>query len=129
MYLKFDQFEMMGGSIPEESFARIEAKARRLIDRATHYRIENETPIRESVKYCAYDLINALYAEESMGGIAAGREIAGMSNDGVSLSFVTGNAATAAMAASARHMAIIRQWLEMETTESGVGLLYAGVDE
>lgn len=127
MYLTYDEYEEMGGTMDEDVFDRFEMKARRLIDRATRGRIISETPVRDCVKYCAYELVAAMYADESLAGIAAGRDIAAVSNDGVSVSFATGNAENAATAANARYFAAIRAWLDGETTASGVHLLYAGV--
>lgn len=121
MYLTLDEYKQMGGEAESGEFARLEAKAARLIDRATHSRLESGYGIPNSVRYCMYDLICAIQADDGMGGAAAGREISSMSNDGVSVSFT-------AMAASARYMEIIREWLDGETTEAGVHLLYAGCD-
>ena len=73
------------------------------------------------------ELRAAIQADENMGSMSAGREISSMSNDGVSVSFAA-SGASAAMAASARYMAIIHGWLDGETTEAGVHLLYAGCD-
>lgn len=121
-YLTIDEFEAYGGSdIGDEAFARLELKARRLIDRMTHGRIRDESEARESVKMCAFELIALMHAEESESGIG-GREIAGASNDGVSVSYR--ESGTAAQ----RTVNIVRTWLEDETTESGMPILYAGVD-
>ena len=88
--------------------------------------------IRETLAYAEanknnVELIDAIHADESMGSMSAGREISSMSNDGVSVSFAA-SGASATMAASARYMAIIHDWLDGETTEAGVHLLYAGCD-
>ena len=121
MYLDYGDYAQMGGELEPDVYERIAAKAERLIDRATHARLKAESTVPDGVKYCIMELINAIQADESMGGMSAGREISSMSNDGVSVSFT-------AMAASARYMEIIRQWLDGETTEAGVHLLYAGCD-
>ena len=121
MYLDYGDYAQMGGELEPDVYERLSAKAERLIDRATHARLKAHATVPMSVKYCIMELINAIQADESMGGMSAGREISSMSNDGVSVSF-------AAMAASARYMEIIRQWLDGETTEAGVHLLYAGCD-
>ena len=121
MYLDYGDYAQMGGELEPDVYERLAAKAERLIDRATHARLKAESTVPDGVKYCIMELINAIQADESMGGMSAGREISSMSNDGVSVSFT-------AMAASARYMEIIRQWLDGETTEAGVHLLYAGCD-
>ena len=121
MYLEYGDYAQMGGELEPDVYERLAAKAERLIDRATHARLKAVSTVPMSVKYCIMELIDAIQADESMGSMSAGREISSMSNDGVSVSF-------AAMAASARYMEIIRQWLDGDTTEAGVHLLYAGCD-
>lgn len=127
MYLEYSDYAQMGGELEPDVYERLGAKADRLIDRATHGRLKAQDDVPMSVKYCIIELIGALQADESMGSMAAGREISSMSNDGVSMSFAS-SGLSGAMAASARHMAIIRGWLDGETTEDGVQLLYAGCD-
>ena len=127
MYLEYSDYAQMGGELEPDVYERLGAKAERLIDRATHGRLQQMADVSKPVKYCIMELIGALQADESLGGMAAGREISSMSNDGVSVSFAS-SGASAAMAASARHMAIIREWLDGEVTEDGVQLLYAGCD-
>ena len=51
----------------------------------------------------------------------SGREIAAMSNDGVSVSFTTSGKA------ASRYTAIVRTWMAMETDAFGVPLMYPGV--
>lgn len=121
MYLDYGSYAQMGGELDPDVYERLAAKAERMIDRATHARLNAVSTVPMSVKYCIMELIDAIHADESMGSMSAGREISSMSNDGVSVSFT-------AMAASARYMEIIRQWLDGETTEAGVHLLYAGCD-
>ena len=121
-YLTLDDFKKMGGTADEAAFERYEMKARRLIDRMTHGRIANEDPVRRAVQLCTFELIAAMAAEEAAGGIG-GREITAMSNDGVSVSY-----AQQVGGMNARLAGIVRAWLDGEHTESGVHLLYAGVD-
>lgn len=126
MYLTYDEYAGMGGGAPESAFPRLEARARAQLDRITFGRICGEDPVRENVKYCMFDLIGAIEAEDAMGSLAAGREIASMSNDGVSVSFSSGGSG-GARSAAARYTAIAHDWLATETTACGIPLLYAGV--
>lgn len=125
MYLTYADYAAMGGGAPEGAFTRLEAKARMQINRQTFGRLAGETPVRDAVKNCMYDLIAAMEAEEALGAAAAGREITGMSNDGVSLSFASHGGAKAT---AARYATIVRFWLAGETTACGVPLTYAGVE-
>lgn len=121
MYLNYSEFEDMGGIANEDFFPRLEMKARMQIDRATLGRVSSMETVPQSVKYCMYDLISAIAADEATGGVSAGRNITAMSNDGVSLSFGSGKAD------AARYKEIIRAWLASETDACGVPLMYAGV--
>lgn len=130
MYLTYNDYSDLGGTldVDEEIYARFELKARRLMDRATRGRLASESPVRDCVKYCMLELIDAMYADEAFTAAYAGRDIASMSNDGVSVSFAAGSQNSAAQDTHARYLAKIRAWLDGETTSSGVSLLYAGVD-
>lgn len=125
MYLTYDEYENMGGSAAEDLYPRLEAKARAQLNRVTFGRIVGEKPVRENVKYCMFDLISAIEADEGMGGLTIGREVASMSNDGVSVSFTASGSGGGTSAA--RYTAIVRSWLADETTACGIPLLYAGV--
>ena len=127
MYLTYEEYMGMGGSAPESAFPRLEAKARARLDLLTFGRIACENPVRENVRFCMFDMINAVEADENLGATAAGREIASMSNDGVSVSFVSGGGASGAKTASSRYAAIAKAWLANEVAACGVPLLYAGV--
>lgn len=128
MYLSFSEYVGMGGKIAEGAFARQELRARKLIDRMTHGRIRDETPVRDAVKAAMFELIDAGEAQDKEAAAHGGREIAGMSNDGVSVSYAAGGDLGFGMRWSARKCAIITEYLQGETTKEGIALLYAGVD-
>lgn len=120
-YLSFDDFEEYGGSdVSEEQYVRYEMKARRLIDQMTHKRLQGEKTVRECVKMCMVELVGAMAAEEAGGG-AGSKEIAAMTNDGVSVTFRQDGSSRQ------RQVMIVRSWLDGETAENGIPLLYAGV--
>lgn len=121
MYLTYEEYLGMGGSVEENAFARLESKARAHLDRATFGRLASIDPLPDSVKYCMFDLLNAVTGDESAGASASGREIASMSNDGVSVTFSTSGKV------SSRYTAIVRTWLATETDARGVPLMYPGV--
>lgn len=124
MYLKYDEYTAMGGTMDAALFPRFEMKARMLIDMLTRRRLEGEDPVRESVKYCMYELIQMMHGDEASG--CGGREITGVSNDGVSISYAAGQSSTGG--GMQRYVNYIRTWLSGETTAEGVSVLYAGVD-
>lgn len=124
MYLTHEEFTAMGGNMDAALFPRFEAKARKRVDVLTHGRLKCEETVYESVKHCMFELIGAMYADESAAGLS-GREITSMSNDGVSVTYATGSGQESA---SGRYGSIVRAWLLDEMTACGVPLMYAGVD-
>lgn len=125
-YLTFYDYKNMGGTITDVLvFERYMSRASAFITRMTHGRVLNESPVRDAVKNAAFDLVSVIYADAQNG--ADGREIASMSNDGMSVSYVSG-ASNAAAATAQRYSGIVRQYLDWETDANGTPLLYAGVD-
>lgn len=129
-YLDQAEYLEMGGTIPEDDelrYQRLESRASHAIDRATHGRIKGEKPVRNAVKFCVYEMIERYVSDEAMAGMS-GREIASMSNDGVSVSYVSGASASGGSASALRDAESIRAWLMDEVDSNGTPLLYAGVD-
>lgn len=149
----------MGGSVEDENlYARLSSKAAQLIRRATHGRADPDALFPEAtslravslraggpavvaasatatdglatlVQNCAFELIELMAGEQELGSLAQGRDVASVSNDGVSVSFAPGGSGAATSASSqARYMGIIRQWLDGATDSSGVHVLYGGID-
>ena len=106
---------------------QLEARAHRLVDTLTHGRLADEDPLRNNVRYCLVQLIDAMAADAALDG-GSGREVASMSNDGVSVTFAAGASPAIGGSASLRNARIVRDWLDGELSAKGVMLLYAGVD-
>ena len=122
MYLEHEAYLEMGGSIAEEGvYKRYAARADSIIDRMTHGRIRDETPVRPCARYAAFALISNMCAEAE-----DGREAVSMANDGVSVSYASSG--NAAIDRARRYAAIVSDYLQYEEDESGTPLLYAGVD-
>lgn len=121
MYLTQRQFENMGGAeMDDVIYNRYAAHADAVIDRMTHGRIKNEETVRANVQYAAFDLIAAMVSDDAYNG----REIASVSNDGVSVSYASSTVASQQQ----RYANIARVYLENEEID-GVSILYAGVDD
>lgn len=122
MYLKYEDFLMWGGSdsVAEETYARLEMRAEKIIDRLTHGRVKADKPVRNCVKYAVFDLIAAIQKTDAQDGQLA----KSISNDGISVEYGTQKGG-----AYSRYAQIVQEYLEGETTSTGVSLLYAGVDE
>ena len=129
-YLDQAEYLEMGGTITEDDelrYQRLESRASHAIDRATHGRIKAEKPVRNAVKFCVYEMIERYVSDEAMAGMS-GREVASMSNDGVSVTYATGAGASGGSASALRDAESVRSWLMDEVDENGTPLLYAGVD-
>lgn len=129
MYLTYAEYTAAPfyGELEEEQYTPLEYRARKTIDLATHGRIADETDVREAVKYTVYELVK-LYDSSQASVDAASGGIASMSNDGVSVSYGSFGGLTPAAAMQQRENGILKQYLSLEFTESGVPILYAGVD-
>lgn len=55
MYLTYDEYEAMGGTVPPEAYPLAERKARSIVDYYTFGRITE--PVSEAVKECIIELI------------------------------------------------------------------------
>jgi hypothetical protein len=129
MYLTYDEASdaPFNVTLDEDAYALLEYRARKTIDLATHGRIADETDVREAVKYCVYELVK-LYDSLQASVDAASGGVVSMSNDGVSVSYGSVGGLTPAAAMQQRENGILKQYLSLELTESGVPILYAGVD-
>ena len=114
MYLTYDEYREMGGSVTEAAFSRWEYKARKRIEEATFRRLDGVTEVPEAVRRLMFELI-ALAEEEARGGA-----VSYVSNDGYSETYsVTGT--------EERTGSLIASYLAGEKTADGVPLLYCGV--
>lgn len=82
MYLDYDEYQSMGGTLNQTEYDRLEYRARMALDNATFNRITNAD---ERVKRCIFELVD-LMANNSNGNA----EVASISNDGYSVNYVSG---------------------------------------
>ena len=128
MYLDYDEYVEMGGTLTEAEHKVWERRARGLIELATHGRVKGDDPVRDAVKEAMYDLIDVFYNENANSeSIPVG--INSMSNDGVSITY--GNAQAITKQWDARKRDVLVLYLADETATIGnytVPLLYGGVE-
>lgn len=117
-YLTYEQYLQMGGALEEAAFAPLQARAQACIDALTHRRMAGETSARPCATRAAFALVEAMRAQEEH----AGRCVATMANDGLSVTYADGGEP------SAIYARIVREHLSGQTTPQGVSVLYAGVD-
>lgn len=120
-YLEYSDYTSMGGALPEAAFDRHAFRAQQCIDAMTHGRMRADAQVRPAARYAAFELIGVLEAAER----DHGREVASMSNDGVSIAYAVSGASGGV---SARCAQIVRGYLACEVDANGTALLYAGVD-
>lgn len=121
-FLTLDDYKALGGAdLDAVTFLRLERRSRSLINQLTFDRIKSEQPVRESVRYCTFEIIRMLAAAESID--TSGRTISSQSNDGVSVTYAN-------MSDGERRRKVaetVRIWLGDEVDAEGTRLLYAGV--
>ena len=133
MYLTYEEYLNMGGTLDEAAFDNYLIDAEMLIDWYTFNRLEHETVIPEKVKKCVYKLISL--EDMKSKAFVLGREVNGegnasvasQSNDGVSISYNTISASQALDLLKSESENIIKQYLNGVVNSLGRKLLYRGI--
>ena len=134
MYLTYEEYTNMGGTLDETTFQDYEFRARAKVDWYTFNRLQNEEEYPEAVKRCVYALIKYIrLLEQSMmvsdtsadGTTSAG--VTSQSNDGVSISYNVISASEGVELANKSISEVINMYLQGVTNSLGHKLLYRGV--
>lgn len=128
MYLTYEEYSNMGGTVEETAFTHIEFNARKLIDKHTFNRVAAGLAKGkfggdeiECIKHCVFELCN-LNEQDIFNGNS--KVISSTSNDGVSESYVV---PTSARDIQAQEVRILTHYLSLVTLD-GVPVLYRGAD-
>lgn len=113
MYLTFDEYAEMGGTLNIAAFSRLEFKARKIIDQRTFGRLKGPTEQPEAVKKLVFELVDL--EEKEQKGI-----LQSVSNDGYSETYAVVNN-------EQKSVCLIASYLSQEKTADGTPLLYCGV--
>lgn len=133
MYLTYEEYKDMGGTLNETAFNNVEFEARALIDWYTFNRLQNDTIYPEAVKRCVFNLVNIASKKQQAFSLGQDNEgnitsaISSQSNDGVSISYNTMNASEAFKVSKNEMITVINQYLQGVTNELGRKLLYRGL--
>lgn len=134
MYLTYQEYQNMGGTLDETVFNNFEFQASTKIDWYTFNRLENEVNIPEKVKKCMFNLImllqeiaNASGNDGINAGTGTDATVASYSNDGVSVSYNMLSAKEVIDTNDAKIEQVIKQGLQGVTNSLGHKLLYRGV--
>ena len=132
MYLTYDDYVGMGGTLEEIPFVNFEFQAEAQINRATFNRLKGDTVIPEEVKRLMKYLVDLLEKKQSAFSLGkntsgANTYITSQSNDGVSISY-NGIAPSDLIKLSEEDaLSAIKSYLEGVTNEAGRRLLYRGL--
>lgn len=124
MYLTYDEYKALGGSMDLAAFPALEFRARKRLDYLTDCRIQKMAAIPEAVRLCMFTLI---HTEEKAGLDAQLNEpqVSSFSTDGYSETYK--GLPTAQEAQSAADNAVFSM-LYGERDDNGVPLLYRGIN-
>ena len=134
MYLTYEEYQNMGGTLDATTFSDFEFEARTQIDWYTFNRLQKETEFPEAVKRCVYSLIRLLQNKQQamlVGGTSADGQtqagIASQSNDGVSVSFNTLSARDLVDMSKTQIEETVQRYLQGVMNSLGQKVLYRGV--
>lgn len=127
MYLTYEEYISMGGALSEAAFRPLSTAADAEIDYYTFGRLKQDGVYSDKIKWCCYQLIGIFQAKQSDMG-AANKHLAGASNDGVSESYLINSAADMEKIYDSAVYDCIERYLAFEKSQSGVNLLYRGVN-
>lgn len=136
MYLTYEEYQNMGGTLDETTFNDYCFEAEAKINWYTFNRLKKDKTFPEEVKRCVYHLIKLLQdmaaamattgdPSGSVSGTTAG--IASQSNDGVSISYNTLSAKDMLESSQSQVETTIKQYLYGVMNELGKKLLYRGL--
>ena len=117
-YLTYADYTGMGGTLTQTAFTNLEYEARKQIDKLTHERVVDESPVREAVKRLTFRVVEFLRTSNE--AMTSGVKSAG--NGVASVTYFTPKEVRAQIAGFAA------DYLAGEVTDDGTLLMYAGVD-
>lgn len=135
MYLSYEDYQNMGGTLDEATFNDMEREARHLVDWYTFNRLKKDTNISEDVKECMYSIIKLVNANavdlgtqtDAEGNPVTTSIVGGYSNDGVSVNYNIVSAKDAFDLRQDEVKRVIQMALSSAVNEAGRKLLYRGV--
>lgn len=138
MYITFEQFQNMGGTLDETTFEEYEFEARCIVNLYTYHRLKKMDPSEypEELSRCMYALIKLIQAQwalipgsqnDGAGGSAGAKGVASASNDGVSVGFATLSAQDLLNTCRDEISKLIKTYLSGVLDSLGHRLLYTGI--
>jgi len=134
MYLTYQEYQTMGGTLDEATFNDLEFEAETLVNWHTFNRLKKDTTFPEELKRLMKYLVNmtsfknkTVASSGASGDASITGAIASQSNDGVSVSYNTLSAKDLIEDVKADSIDAINKYLQGVMNEAGQLLLYRGV--
>ena len=132
MYLTYEEYKEMGGTLDAPTFEDLEFQAEALVNWYTFNRLSKDVQIPLAVKRLIKYLIGTIHVQNGTiqaesGGNGSSASIASQSNDGVSISHNVLSAAELMATLKSAGEEAIRRYLQGVTNEAGRLLLYRGL--
>lgn len=135
MYLTYEEYQNMGGTLDSTTFNDCEMEAETIVDWYTFNRLKGTTEYPEELSKCMYLLIKYINMQSQLSGIPTGGSndrlvggsITSQSNDGVSVSYNVLSAQELKADTDSKIKQIIQSTLQTATNELGKKLLYRGL--
>lgn len=136
MYLTYDSYEDMGGTLDETTFNTLEFEAESFVDWLTFQRLKKNMPdpAPDTLPYCMFVLIDYIYSKNKAIESGAGDEstqsvgsISHQDNDGVSVSYNVLSARQSIILAQQEMTAIVKRYLQGVYDSLGHKVLYRGI--
>ena len=132
MYLTYEEYKTMGGTLDETNFPNFEFQAEAQINRLTFNRLKGDTVIPTEVKRLTHYIVSLMEKKAAAfslgkGSSADGVYITSQSNDGVSISYNGMSPSDLIALCEKDSITMIKSYLEGVTNEAGHKLLYRGL--
>ena len=132
MYLTYEEYLRMGGTLDEIPFTQFEFQAEAEINYATFGRLKGDSVVPEAVKRLTLYLVGLMEKKADAfslgkGNSATSTHITSQSNDGVSISYNGMSPSDLIKLSESDSLKAIRSYLEGVTNEAGRKLLYRGI--
>lgn len=132
MYLTYEEYQNMGGTLDETTFNDLEFEAEALVNWYTFNRLKKDTTFPEELKRLMKYLINNAQANPvssvTSNVVGASKSVvSSQSNDGVSVSYNVLSAKDTMEALKASSAEAVQRYLQGVMNEAGQLLLYRGI--
>jgi len=136
VYLEYNDYQQMGGTLDETAFNELEFEARAIIDYWTFNRLKNETEFPEAVGRCVYKLIQLInnkniaeipFIDTGYTSTTTNPGIVSESNDGVSTTYNTLSAQESVDTMKKEMENVVKMYLSGVKNSLGHRLLYRGI--